>query len=369
MRPNQTTPEQGVRSLAAVLCGRSFVHPIFDYLFIGGGLSLIVTAIVLADPARGLLVDAAALPYFILLSNSAHFASSTVRLYTKPGTFQALPFLTIAFPLVMLFLLVVFLCFARFLAQHLLALYLTWSPFHYAAQGYGLALVYAYRSGCQVLPGDKRLLFWTSLLPFFYAFLGDHGSGLHWLLPASVFQEPLVHAPHSFLMRVLPFASMAAVVLLYLKIARSESGPLPIISVLMLIANAAWWCFLPYDAFVWATIFHGIQYLGIVTIFHVKDQLGRPDNRRGWLFHVASFYGGSLLLGYGLFSCLPWGFVMMGFGMVESIAVCVAAINIHHFIVDAYIWRLKKGDRNRVIVESVQSAPSSAAAEISTVPV
>ncbi len=356
-----------VRSLSAALIGRTFVHPVFDYLFIGGGLSLIVTAVVLAKPGRGALVDLATLPYFILFSNSAHFASSTVRLYTKPGTFQALPFLTIAFPLVVLVLLTVCLCAAGYLGPHLLALYLTWSPFHYAAQGYGLALVYAYRSGCQLLPGDKRLLWWTSLLPFFYAFVGDEGSGLHWLMPATVLQNPLFHAPHRFLIEALPYVSMAAVPLVYLKVARSASGPLPIISILMLIANAAWWCFLPYDAFVWATIFHGIQYLGIVTIFHVKDQLARPDNRRGWLYHIAAFYGASLLLGYGLFNCLPWGFVMAGFGMVESIALCVAAINIQHFIVDAYIWRLKKGDRNRAIVESGQ--PAAMPTAIRTAPV
>jgi hypothetical protein len=127
---------------------------------------------------------------------------------------------------------------------------------------------------------------------------------------------------------------------------------LPIISILMLVANAAWWCLLPDQAFVWATIFHGIQYMAIVTIFHVKDQMALPGNLRGAWYHVAWFYGVCLALGYGLFSCLPWGFVAMGFGMVESVLLTVAAINIHHFIVDAYIWRLKRGDGNRNIVDS-----------------
>lgn len=147
-----------------------------------------------------------------------------MRLYTKPGTFQALPFLTMAFPLVVLLLVTAFLCFARFFASHLFALYLTWSPFHYAAQGYGLALVYAYRSGCQIMPGDKRLLFWTSLLPFFYAFVGDEGSGLHWLLPTTVLHDPPLHGPHNFLIQVLPYVSMAAIALLVVKVARSQSG-------------------------------------------------------------------------------------------------------------------------------------------------
>lgn len=343
--------KHSARSLSTALVGRSFVHPLFDYLFIGGGLSLLLTAIVLI-PGRENIVDQVALPYFMLLSNSAHFAASTVRLYTKPGTYQALPFLTMAFPLVILTLLTGCLFMAGFAGPHLQALYLTWSPFHYASQAYGLAVMYAYRSGCQLLPGDKQLLWGTSLLPFLYAFVGNQGSGLHWLLPASVFADPRFHAAHSSLLLILPYVGFSAVLLLFMKVARSASGPFPMMSVLMLVSNAAWWYLLPDQAFVWATIFHGIQYLAIVTIFHVKDQLARPENRRGSLYHIAWFYGSSLLLGYGLFSCLPWGFVAAGFGMVESIALVVATINIHHFIVDAYIWRLKRGDGNRQIVES-----------------
>lgn len=340
------------RSVFAVLIGRSFVHPLFDYLFIGGGLSLIVTAVVLANPRLGTIVDQSALPYFLLFSNSAHFAASTVRLYTKPGTSQSLPFLTTAFPLVVLTVLTCSLYFAGSVGPHLTALYLTWSPYHYAAQAYGLAMVYAYRSGCRLLPGDKKLLWWASLLPFVYAFSVDQGSGLHWLFPSSVLAHPQFNAFNLFVFYTLPHVGFAAVLFVFVKVALSASGPLPMISICMLITNAAWWCLLPQQAFVWATIFHGIQYLVIVTIFHVKDQLALPDNRHGRLYHIAWFYGASLILGYGLFSCLPWGFVVAGFGMVESIFLVVVAVNIHHFIVDAYIWRLKPGDGNRQIVES-----------------
>lgn len=340
------------RSLSAALIGRSFVHPLFDYLLIGGGLSLILTVCVLLDPSRGDIVDRAALPYFVLLSNSAHFASSTVRLYTKPGTDQSLPFLTMAFPLVVLGALIGCLFLADSVGPHLQALYLAWSPYHYAAQAYGLAMVYAYRSGCQLLPGDKKLLWWASLVPFIYAFVGDRGSGLHWLLPASILANPYFDIANLWVLRGLAYGGLVAALMLFVKVARSSSGPLPVISVLMLITNAVWWCLLPQRAFVWATIFHGIQYLAIVTIFHIQDQLARPDNRHGRLYHIAWFYGASLLLGYGLFSCLPWGLSVAGFGMIESIVLVVAAINIHHFIVDAFIWRLKKGDGNRQIVES-----------------
>ena len=56
-------------------------------------------------------------------------------------------------------------------------------------------------------------------------------------------------------------------------------------------------------------------------------------------------------LSYGLFNVLPHAYVLAGYGMVESMLLVTAAINVHHFIVDAYIWRLKKSDGNRRIVD------------------
>jgi hypothetical protein len=40
----------------------------------------------------------------------------------------------------------------------------------------------------------------------------------------------------------------------------------------------------------------------------------------------------------------------------------IAAINIHHFIVDAFIWRFSKGGRNRRIVDGAAAAPGPALA-------
>jgi hypothetical protein len=52
------------------------------------------------------------------------------------------------------------------LGRNLHSFYLTWSPYHHAAQAYGLAVVYAYRSGCLLGARDKKLLGWVSMLPF-----------------------------------------------------------------------------------------------------------------------------------------------------------------------------------------------------------
>ena len=76
------------RIWGAALLGRTFVGPVFDYLLIGGGLSLVVSVAVLKFPRiEGGLITAATLAYITLFCNSAHFAASTVRLYTKQGTY------------------------------------------------------------------------------------------------------------------------------------------------------------------------------------------------------------------------------------------------------------------------------------------
>lgn len=349
--------QQNRQPLRSTLVGRTFINPFFDYLLIGGGLSLVVVIIILLDPKGTEFISTGTLPYFFLLSNSAHFAASTVRLYTKPGTYQSLPFVTMALPLVTITILTVCMFQAGTWGSQLTSLYLTWSPFHYAAQAYGLAVMYCYRSGCLLSAANKKLLWWVSMLPFIYNFVVSANVGLHWIDVGGWLYHPSALMALHWFQIAMPLVASGAIVYLFWRVWRSESRSMPLISILILITNGVWWFLLPpLQAFVWATIFHGIQYLAIVIIFHVKDQLARPNNRHSARYHTFWFYGVCLLLGYGLFHCFPRAFIFAGFGPVESVLLVVAVINIHHFIVDAYIWRLKKTDNNRKILGSAVTA-------------
>lgn len=333
--------------------GKAFVHPLFDYLLIGGGLSLIVIPIARAIHGERALMSFDVLPWFILLSNSAHFAASTVRLYTKPGTRDALPFLTMFFPLITIAVLSLCVLFADMTGPYLQAIYLTWSPFHYAAQAYGLAVMYSYRSGCQLTTGHKQLLWWIAILPFIRVLIQSSDKHfLWWFMPnASAIAVSPWSLPLQTAAATIGVLALVLPVFLYVKVWRSASGPMPIISLLTVVTNGVWFIvFSHYDAYIWATVFHGLQYLSISTIFHVRDQMSRTDNRRGPLYHTLWFYAASLLLGYALFNCWPQAYMLMGFGPAESVLLVIAVINIHHFVVDAYIWKLKPGDSNRRVV-------------------
>ncbi len=340
------------------LVGRPFVSPAFDYLAIGGGLSLLWFALLGAEPWVG-QVDRSALVIAMFLANCAHFAGSTVRLYTMPGATRALPGLTMVFPTVALAVVTFCLLDAERIGWHLQSLYLTWSPYHYAAQTYGLAVMYSYRSGCVLEAREKRLLRWVCLLPFFYSFVGGPGSGLDWLLPPGIAEQRWCGALRLSAVQLLPPLIFVAPLAHFAWTWRSRSGPMPLISLVIVAANGVWFVVAGYyEAFLWATVAHAIQYLAIVMIFHARERTAEPGNRHGAGWHAAWFYAVSLALAYPLFFALPLVYVWVGFGRVESMILVFAAINVHHFIVDAYIWHLGRGGSNRRIVDAGAALPA-----------
>jgi len=90
------------------------------------------------------------------------------------------------------------------------------------------------------------------------------------------------------------------------------------------------------------TVFHGLQYLALVMIVHVKERVARPGNETPAWRHGAAFYAGCVVLAYLLFHLWPRAYVLAGFSYAQSYILIVAVINVHHFIVDAYIWRLRR---------------------------
>ena len=49
--------QSGSLALGPALLGREFVNPLFDYLLIGGGLSLLVAGFILINPIEDIMVS------------------------------------------------------------------------------------------------------------------------------------------------------------------------------------------------------------------------------------------------------------------------------------------------------------------------
>ena len=64
------------------------------------------------------------------------------------------------------------------------------------------------------------------------------------------------------------------------------------------------------------------------------------------------FYAVCLLLAYVLFHLVPHGYAAAGFAYSQSVLMTIAVINIHHFIVDRYIWRVRRDAANQAVVQA-----------------
>ena len=328
--------------------GTMFVGPVFDYLLIGGVLSWVVGGILFAG-GYNIPENDPFLWWVILVSNWAHFAASTVRLYTKPDPVKHWPILTLALPLITVVAVTAVLIVGEPAGRFLFALYLVWSPYHYSRQAYGLSMMYAYRSGCTLEEMGKRMILWVCLLPFFWTLLHPDG-GMALALPRSFHAALPMRVA---VMQTLTVLSLAGPLALFLWLRSRPGQSLPLISLVVIVSNAIWWTlFNYYSAFVWATVFHGLQYLAIVSIFHVKDQARRAPNAQGWFFHTVTFYVTCLILGWLLFFRWPQAYWLLGFPIVQSGLLVTAIINIHHFIVDAFIWKLRRDPSYRNMVDA-----------------
>jgi len=332
-------PPEQPEAQADIWVGNTFIHPVVDYLLVGGAISIPFVIWVLLDPS---ITPSAKIQTgaFVFL-NYAHFASSTVRLYTKRGVARAIPFISYGTPVLFLALVTVAVIWPDSFGFHWDAAYRTWSPYHYAAQAYGLALMYSFKSGRPIVETERTMLWWVCMLPFFWAFLAGEGSGLQWFVSAETLASiPALALFHRGAVVTMALAACTAPVWFFWRL----RGRMPLISMVLVAINGVWWLGLGYDqAFFWATIFHSAQYLAIVIVYHVNDEVRRDENQRSWIAHAGQFYAISILLGVTLFLVIPFLYTMIGgFDLFTTMVMVTAGINMHHFLIDGYIWRSKR---------------------------
>jgi hypothetical protein len=351
------TAEYSFRLRRPVL-GKPLYRPWVDALFICGGFS--IPLLLAAQSNRSpFQLDSASKLVLLILFNYAHFASSTIRFYTKPGAVGQHRFLAFGFPLVAALVVLCAIVMPDLVGRNFTALFLTWSPYHYAAQAWGLALIYTHRSGFRLSTGEKRCLWWICMLPFLRAFINlDDTSvtdvmgvrGIGWLLPVSV---TAADSPVAAVVRYLVAGLVPFIFLLPIAFAFAGRQRLPLMSLLLLLVNASWLvAFSYFDAAVWATVAHSVQYLLIVAFVHARDYPGSAGSLRGPRYQMALFYLLSILLGVLLFLAVPpvlWtlaGWAGQEWDALQCFMMVLVAVNLHHFIVDGYIWRSGRPARN-----------------------
>ncbi|HXV36846.1 MAG TPA: hypothetical protein VEC18_06845 [Myxococcota bacterium] len=256
----------------------------------------------------------------------------------------------------------------------MLTLYLSWSPWHYSGQNYGIAAMFLGRRGVPISKLAKRCLHATFQLSWAMVLLAIHSA----VPSASYAPVELAASDYVFIPLGIPTAVAAPLLLLtaitYLvasaiaiALMRQAAGWRDLLPTLALMLVQAFWFSIPVLAratatgtdldpfdpryadytFYWIAFGHFIQYLW-VTVYFAKSAGSARSSAR--------YLGKSLLVGSAI-----WGAPLALFApevlgvraFDAGLGVLIAsAVNIHHFILDGAIWKLRKGAIARILLRA-----------------
>jgi hypothetical protein len=349
--------------------------PIADLLFgCGLGYGLAVAALaglgVTMDAMRGWL------PLVVLVTGVPHYGATLLRVAGSPEArrrharplihFGALVWAVFAISL-----------FLPLLGAIFITLYLTWSPWHYTGQNYGLVMMYLHRGGFAVSPLSRRLVRGWFVLSFALVFLNIHdAASLGDADPLYVAEGGYRFTPlgipagvTKIALSAVSVALAAVTIALALHLLRRR-GAARLSPVFALVASQAAWFVAPVIvgrlwpglygprgpaalAFIWTAIAHSVQYLWISVYYAKRSGAVRGTARAtGWYLGAAVLAGAALWIfpafvaGPGALGVLPFE---SGLGLLVA-----SAVNVHHFILDGAIWRLRDARVGDVLVSGAR---------------
>lgn len=258
-----------------------------------------------------------------------------------------------------------------FVGSLLFTIYASWSPWHFAGQNYGLSLMSLRRDGVTIAPSVKRLLYASFVLSAVLAFLEIHAA----LEARETFSITRGFSQTGFhLLRFgLPkFLGQGAVIVCLVAYAGTLVGagflllrhatPRQLVPVVLLVVSQALWFAVPAAvaslgtlrlidvlpfSFIWISTAHAVQYLWVTAYYDRRSSPDQPTTHFLWrslLAGNALIVVPSLLLIPTLLGKTSWD---TGLGFV-----LFAVINIHHFILDGAIWKLRDGRVAGVLLRS-----------------
>lgn len=352
-------------------------------LLVGCGVlyGVLFVAQAAAGDAMRTLLPLTLLPFLTLLLGAPHYGATLLRVVERAEGRERYVRFTIALSVVCALLFVLSL-HDFVLGSLIVTLYITWSPWHYSGQNYGVGLVFLRRRGIAVPPLARQLLQGSFVLSFLLTVLALHGADpsgeyapvnyrgtAYQLIPLNLpraLVEPL------FLATAVSFAacSVGAAVLLL-----RRAGPRDLLPTALVWATQTLWFVAPSVVrhwallpgidplapgnaaytLMWVAMGHFLQYLWFTSWLAV----GRAP-----LAARFGYFGKSLLAGAALWVLPTLVFAPGLLGRVPydfGLAVMGAAlVNVHHFVLDGLIWKTSSGSRLRRLLADPPRDPAAA---------
>ena len=352
--------------------------PIPDLMF-GCGLAYIAVfaGLAVAGPDVTVWLPASILPLLTVVAGGPHYGATLLRAYERKEDRVKYRNVTVVatLGLALAFLLSLRL---HLLGTLLVTLYLLWSPWHYSGQNYGLMMMFLGRRGISTPATLKRLIRASFVLSFLLVIVqlnGENPSASYapGLQAASSSPTPPLYTQLSLgipapIQSVLFFGLAVAYLgtLAVAGVALFRRGSIrDLLPALAIVVTQSVWFSLPAIArhaslsfglvpldadfavytFHYIAAAHGLQYVWVTLYFHRKTHAGS---------RMSFFYGKSMLAGQLLWGlpALVFAPMMIGsFSYSADVALLVAStVNLHHFVLDGAIWRLRDDRVGRVLV-------------------
>ncbi len=321
-------------------------------------------------------------PALILLFSGPHYGATLVRVYEQRAERQRYAIFSIYATVAVVAAFVAGL-YNTLVASLLFTIYLTWSPWHYTGQNYGIGAMFLRRRGVDVTPSLKGWLYASFVLSFVLTFVMIHGgSGDATVVPETGsavrflplgFPRPLAN-PVLLALGAAYLVTFGGLARLLLRQASwRDAGP----TAALMLTQALWFPVpLAFQHLSWATnveplslglrghyalwvvLGHAVQYLW-VTAYYARasaDWGGYP-----------SYFGKVLATGTAVWT-LPY--VLFGPGALGPLSadaglllLVTSAINIHHFILDGAIWKLRHMRIANVLLRPMDAASAATAGD------
>jgi tetratricopeptide (TPR) repeat protein len=292
-----------------------------------------------------------------LFFNYPHYMATIYRAYHRSEDFQKYRIFTVHTTGLILLTLLLSHFWLRLLPW-IFTIYLTWSPWHYSGQNYGLFMMFARRAGADPDKSARRALYGAFVVSYLVLFLSFHTGPSTDPLFLSL-GIPAVISRWEQIILIVAFVALSTFGLSRLA---SATGWRRLIPSLTLLSSQFFWFLLPaaislikgleipqnrYSSGVLA-VMHSAQYLWITSYYARREALGEragglaAREPRNW--RPLAYFGVLVVGGIALFVPGPWlASLAFHHDFTSSFLIFTALVNIHHFILDGAIWKLRDG--------------------------
>src|SRR5580693_116017 len=308
--------------------------------------------------------------YFLaLLFNYPHFMATVYRAYHTQTEFQKYRIFTVH----VAFLLALAGVIAHIwfpLLPWIFTLYICWSPWHYTGQNFGLLMMFARRAGLSPSSAERNAIHSSFVASFLLLMLSFH---------TGASADPMILSlglPAKFTLPargILALFYVAATGWALRSMAR-RSSVRAILAPLTLAVTQFLWFLLPalvelfsghevpqtrYSSGILAVL-HSAQYLWITSYYQRREARAAGDTNWKFSRYLLTLIAG----GIALFIPGPWLVsYLFHYDFTTSFLIFVSLVNIHHFILDGALWKLRDSRVAVFLLNTTEKASGTAASK------